>query len=113
MPARPDNCTPSKSSLRMILTVPAIASEPYMGAPPIAMVSTRSTRPAGIRLRSTCEPAEELPTDAAELADTKRRPLTNVNVRCRPIMHILMKRKREARVRDEGGNQGENEGVAN
>src|SRR3546814_16476814 len=58
------------------------------------MISTRSTRPAGIRLSSTCEPAEALPLAAAELADTKRRPLTSVNVRCEPRLNMLKKRCR-------------------
>ena len=61
--------SPVNFFLRMMLTVPAIASVPYTGAPPIETRSTRSIRMTGMVLRST-EPgtpeaeAERLRTEA-------------------------------------------------
>ena len=49
-----------------------------MGAPPTPIVSMRSTKAIGIMLKSTARPPPETSDE------TKRRPLTTVNVRCVP-----------------------------
>ena len=44
---------PSKSSLRIMFTTPAIASEPYTEDAPPVITSSLSIRSVGIELRST------------------------------------------------------------
>ena len=52
-PARTFTSTPSKRSLRMMLTTPAMASEPYTADAPAASTSMRSISALGMLARLT------------------------------------------------------------
>src|SRR5690606_34729510 len=63
----------------MMLTTPAIASEPYSAEAPSVRISMRSTALAGIVLRSTAADTPE-----AEDSLTQRKPSTRIRVRLAP-----------------------------
>jgi hypothetical protein len=67
--------TPSKSSFRITLTAPAIASEPYTADAPPVMMSTRSINAVGII---------DVSTSPSSLNGTVRRPFMRTSVRCEP-----------------------------
>src|SRR3954469_14818887 len=67
---------PSCERLVMMLTTPAIASDPYNDEAPSVRISMRSTALAGIVFRSTAAD-----TPDAEDSFTQRRPSTRISVR--------------------------------
>jgi hypothetical protein len=70
---------PSKSLRVMMLTTPAIASEPYSAEAPSSSTSIRSTIASGMVLRSVAAPTPE-----AEASLTQRTPSTSTSTRLAP-----------------------------